>query len=194
MKKEGDAEMRDEYDFSRAVRGRHAGRLTVRERGELLQRSAVQDVQAWISNTLIEVQRLEAALFSYFVLTRHQLPQQAGALAASLLNDDGVVTALSIAGLRVLSSPAGEFEASFGRVIAERAWLVHRSGFECQHARSDQEKTDALLARLERIMDDASAVKAQLEEAVQDYLSRTGLSKEEIDEKTDETKELWLAA
>ncbi len=186
--------MRDEYDFSRAVRGRHAGRLTVRERGELLRRSAVQDVQAWISNTLIEVQCLEATLFSYFVLTGYQLPEQAGALAASLLDDSGVASASSVAGLRVLSLPAGEFEARFGRVVAERAWLVHRSGFECQHARSDREKTAVLLARLESIMDDASAVKAQLEVAVQDHLSRTGLSKEEIDVKTDEAKELWLAA
>jgi len=50
--------MRDEYDFSAAVRGRHAGRLTVRERGELLQRSAVQDVQTWIISALVEVQRV----------------------------------------------------------------------------------------------------------------------------------------
>ena len=194
MKREGDAEMRDEYDFSSAVRGRHAGRLTVRERGELLQRSAVQDVETWISHALIEVQRLEAALFSYFVLTRNRPPEQAGALAASLLDDDGSASISFEDELRVLSLPDGEFEVKLSRVVAERAWLVHRSGLETQLARSDREKTAVLLGRLERIMNDAAAIRAQLEEAVQEHLARTGLSKEEIEEKTGEAKELWLAA
>lgn len=85
MKKEGDSEMRDEYDFTHAVRAKHATRMTVRERGELLRRSAVQDVQTWISHALTEVQALEAAFFSYLVLTRDQPPEHAGALAAAAM-------------------------------------------------------------------------------------------------------------
>ena len=186
--------MRDEYDFSSATRGRHAERLTAREGGELLLRSAVQDVQTWIVSALVEIQRLEAALFSYFVITHGRLPEQAGVLAAALLDDNGSATVSSVDELHAVSSPGGEFELCFARVAPERAWLVHRSGVECRHARSDRQKTAMLLHRLERISDDASAVRAQMEEAVQEHLSRTGISKEEIDEKTGEATELWLAA
>nr|ASV46975.1 hypothetical protein [uncultured bacterium] len=169
--------------------------MTVRERGELLQRSAVQDVQTWIGHALIEVQRLEAALFSYLVLTRNEQPGQAGPAAALLLNENALLSVESlVAQLRALGLPGGEFEERFGRVVAERAWLVHRSGYESQKTLMDQEKTAVLLRRLERIVDDASAVKTQLEEAIREHLSRTGLSKREIDEKTDKAKELWLAA
>jgi hypothetical protein len=195
MKREGDAEMRDEYDFSSGVRGRHAARLTVRERGELLRRSTVQDVQIWISYALTEVQRLEATLFSYLVLTRNQRLEQAGPLAAALLDDRALPSVDQVAPvLRTLAPLDGDFETRFGRVVAGRVWLVRRSGYESQQAMTDHEKTAALLGRLERIVDDASAVKAQIEEALREQLSRTGLSNREIDEKSDKTKELWLAA
>jgi hypothetical protein len=195
MKREGDAEMRDEYDFSSGVRGRHAARLTARERGELLRRSTVQDVQIWISYALTEVQGLEAALFSYLVLTRNQRPEQAGRIAAALLDDRALSTVDQVVPvLRNLAPLDGEFESRFGRVVAGRVWLVRRSGYESQQTLTDHEKTATLLGRLERIVDDASTVKARIEEALREHLSRTGLSNREIDEKSDEVKELWLAA
>jgi hypothetical protein len=186
--------MRQEYDFSRGGHPRHAGRLTVRERGELLQHSAVQDAQTWIISARVAVQRLEATLFSYFVLARNQLPVEAGALAASLLGGHRVTSTSSVDELRAFSSLGGDSEVRFERAVAECAWLVRRSGVESRHARSDREKTAVLLGRLDRIADDASAVQGQLEQAIHEHLLRTGFSKEEIDEMTGEAIGLWLAA
>lgn len=87
-----------------------------------------------------------------------------------------------------------ELEERWSRLLDDRQWLVHRSGIESQDALSHYERIDALRGRLARIADDAAAVKAQLEEIIQHHLSRTGLSKQEIDAKTGETKQLWLAA
>lgn len=194
MRKEGDSEMRDEYDFTNAVRAKHAARMTVRERGELLRRSAVQDVQTWISHALTEVQALEAAFFSYLVLTRNQPPEHAGALAAAALGDREPGMGSESAGPDAFGLPGAELEERWSRLSGERQWLVHRSGIEGQDALSHHERIDALRGRLARIADDAAAVKAQMEEIIRRHLSRTGLSKQEIDAKTGETKQLWLAA
>lgn len=192
--RKGDSEMRDEYDFTSAVRAKHAARMTVRERGELLRRSAVQDVQTWISHALTEVQAVEAAFFSYLVLTRNQPPEHAGALAAAALGDRVPDVITGSAGPDAFGLPGAELEERWHRLRGERQWLVHRSGIESQDALSNFARMDVLRARLAHIADDAAAVKAQMEEITQHHLSRTGLSKQEIAVKTGETKQLWLAA
>lgn len=195
MKKELEFEMRPEYDFSGGVRGRHAARFTGRERDELFRRAAVQDLQTWIAHALLQVQALEAALFTYLVLAQDDSPEQAGVKTTTLF-DSGEARGLKhlMSELRDRGLPEGELDEKFWRVVNERNWLVHRSGYESQAALSVSQKTLLLLKRLEYMSDEAHALKVQIEHLVQHHLSIRGLSKQEIDKTTDETVGLWLAA
>lgn len=69
MKADTDDEMRPEYDFSNAVRGKFAGWFTPEQREELLRRSAEGSARAWHNFALERVQALEAALFTRSVVT-----------------------------------------------------------------------------------------------------------------------------
>lgn len=191
MKREADFEMRPEYDFSGGVRGRHAARFTAVERDELVRRATIQDVQNWTANALLQVQELEAALFTYLVLAENRSPQQAGAEAVSLL-DPRDVTAPG----EVLSTLRGHglLLSRLTFVAKERNWLVHRSGVESQAALSAPEAALELLNRLEHLVAEASSLKAQVATLVSQHLSEDGLSNQEIITKADETRDLWLAA
>jgi hypothetical protein len=195
MRGERDWEMRPEYDFSGGVRGRHAARMTEREKEELLRRAAVQDVQTWIGYALLQVQSLEAALFTFLVLAHDHSPEQAVAKAAALLDARGPDRLRQVVeDLRNRGLADEELDARFRRVVDERNWLVHRSGYEGQAPLAAAEKTRLLLRRLERISDEARALRTEIDALIEQHLAQGGLSPNEIDRRTGETKDLWLAA
>lgn len=195
MKKDSEFEMRAEYDFSGAVRGRHAARLSALEKEKLRNRAAVQDFQTWINFALVEVQAFEAALFRFMVLARNDSPEQAGQKAAALLDARERPRLQQL--VSDLGAPEGEPEdevlARLARLVMERNWLVHRSVFESQAALLGRQPTEPLLARLERLSDEAQALRAKLEAVLEKHLSGVGLSRQEIERKTAEATDLWLA-
>lgn len=195
MRKNPDFEMREEYDFSGGVRGRHSARMTTQDRNDLFRSAVVQDVQVWIADSLLQLQACEAAVFAYFVLAENDPPEQAGRQAA-ILFDRREPRSLNqlLGGLHNRGISNEELEDRFTWLIEERHWLVHRSGYESQSALPLSERTLSLLARLERISSEAHALKIQFDHLVKQHLANNGLSAHEIDQKTDEAASLWLAA
>lgn len=184
MKKEADLEMRQGYDFSGGVRGRHAARFAREERDELVRQAAIQDAQNWTASALLRVQELEAALFTYFVLAENCSPEEAGSLGIGRM----------LSSLRSRGLLLKELDERLTFVERERSWLIHRSGLESQAALSAPEKALDLLDRLEALATQASAVKSQIDALVAQHLTADGYSTQEITAKTDETLGLWLAA
>lgn len=193
MKKEAEIEMRDEYDFSGGVRGRHAARFTASERDALFRRSAGQDLQSWTMLALYEVQALEAALFAFLVIAGTRPADDALAKAAALL-DRGEARSLTD---MLPSARHGGLEEIDGRltsVAAERAWLVHRSGFVSHAALSEPEKAAALVDRLRRLVREARELEVRIDSLIAQHLSRAGLSEEEASTRRNDLVELWQAA
>jgi len=195
MKQDTDVEMRAEYDFTNAARGRHAARFGTRQREELLRTAASRDVQTWISYSLLKVQALEAALFSYMVLTEEQTPEHASEEATAFFDRrdrqglSGVVSRLRDRGVG-----DSELERRLRDVVNERNWLVHRGGFESQTVDPSSEQPLGLIARLQHISQEAEALKAQVDRFVRGHLADNGLSRHEIGQKADKTNALWLAS
>lgn len=193
MKKVAEIEIRDEYDFSGGIRGRHAARFTPTEREDLLRQAAGQDLQTWTMLALYEVQALEAALFSLLVLAADRSPDEALVTAAALINGgeprifDEALSSTRCHGLN-------EIGRRLASVAAERAWLVHRSGFVSHAALSDPEKATALVGRLQHIAAEARQLKARVDSLVAQHLSHAGLSEEEAITRRNDVIELWQAA
>jgi hypothetical protein len=195
MKKDAELEMRAEYDFTKAAPGRHAPRFGAREREDLITDAASRDVRTWLSYSLLHVQALEAALFSYLFLAEERTPEDANEEATALFegrSEDGLSGLLNR--LRNRGCGDSEFERRLRLVIAERNWLVHRGGLESQHADSSSGPPLALITRLQHIAREAEALKDQFEGFVQGCLADNGLSRSEIGQKADEATALWLAS
>lgn len=190
-----EAEMRDEYDFSRGVRGRHAARFTAQARETLVRSAAAQDVSTWIAKCLSEVQTLELALFLYLYLALDNAPEVAGPQAVTVL-EGRPSTHLGelVADLRLAGVDAGRLEQRFRALAHERSWLVHRSGYQSQAATSSEHGSLPLLQRLESLSEEASALRVELERLVEQELVHRGLSRSEISRRTSEAAERWLAA
>ncbi|HEX8363588.1 MAG TPA: hypothetical protein VF613_25935 [Longimicrobium sp.] len=193
MKKEAELEVRDEYDFSGGVRGRHAARFTARERDDLFRRAAVEDVQTWTMISLYEVQALEAAFFGLLVLTENRSPDRAAAESAALLTS-GEAQPLGEELASVLRQRVGELDRRLGFVARERNWLVHRGVFEGHSALSHADRAPALLERLQHLVADARELRSHVEALVAQHLSEAGMSAEEAITRRDDTVGLWQAA
>jgi hypothetical protein len=190
MKNEAEIEMREEYDFSGGVRGRHAARFTASEREDLCRRAAVEDLQTWTMLALYEVQALEAAFFALLVLADNRSPAEAlGAAAALVSGGETRISGDVLSSTRRLGLDDLNGRLTF--VAAERAWLVHRGGYASHAALSDPEKAPAVVDRLQRLGTEARGLKARVESLVAKHLSEAGLSDQEAITRRNDTVDLW---
>lgn len=180
--------MLPEYDFSNAVRGAFAGRWTPEEREQILRESIVGSARAWHKFALERVQALEAALFTHNVVTTPVLRARDSASATTQP-------------FHALVRLVGEIDrgAQIPAVLHRRLGaLAEECRWAAQQAEEGIEGTPAerlaYIERLERIGREAEALKAGVDELIQQHLARSGMSEQEIERKTEETAKLWLAA
>jgi hypothetical protein len=183
-----DDDMRPEYDFSNAVRGKFANWFTPEEREELLRRSIVGSARTWHRFALERVQALEAALFTRSVVT---------APVPRVRNSASPPTQPFHALVRLV----GEIDrgVQLPDVLHQRlAKLAEECRWAAQQVEDGIEGTPAerlaYIERLERIGREAEALKSQVDGLVQRHLARSGMSAQEIERKTEETAKRWLAA
>lgn len=181
MRAEQDDEMRPEYDWSNAVRGRYANRFTPAEREEMHRRAWPEMVQELSTYTVRQVRELEAALFTFFVLARHEPVQKAARHAAELL-DAGTECRCGLVDAGLLARLRG--------IAVEREWVQHPA------TGSDQgrEGLQLVLQRLEAIYDEVRTIRERVEQLLAEQLESTGMSRQEIERRTEETARLWRAA
>jgi hypothetical protein len=182
MKAEYDDEMRPEYDWSKAVRGTYANRFTPAERDELRRRAGPDMVQELTAYTLRQVQELESALFTFFVLAAQQPVQKAARRAAELLDSGGGTCECNLVDPGLLARLQG--------IAAQRQWVQH----SLHGSQQDPESVKPVLQRLETIYDEVRTTRRRVEELVQEHLAGAGMSTQEIERRTDETAKLWRAA
>lgn len=186
MSTEADAEMREEYDFSGGVRGRHAGRFSAAGRQDLLRQAAGQDVQVWTTHALMEVQRFEAGLFTWLHLA-------VGSSAEVALQEVATLGHRLDDLLRAIPA-AGELEPDLRLVITERSWLLHRSGDELRKALAAPEGATPLLQRLRALTELAKSARVRFERLTAGELAGRGWSAQEIDRGSRRAEELWKSA
>lgn len=180
-----------EFDFSNAVRGAFANRWTPAEREALLRDSAYGSVRTMTQYAGEQVQALEAALFSYLVLTGNQTSKQAANTAADLLRH----RAAALPPLKGRGNGVAAFDAGFldrlQRLAAEREWLLNQPPLEPYTGPGSFKH---VVDRLHALHKEARTLKARVDEMIQQHLARSGFSEQEIERKTEETAKLWLAA
>ena len=191
MSEDRDFEMRDEYDFSGGVRGRHAVRRTPGEREEVNRRAAAGTAQALLAHAFQEIAAVEAAIFTFLVLARDSSPEDAVRKAVTWLDGDPDQVAEH---LRAHALADGHSEARFGHLATERYWLIHKCPDEMEASLAVPERTWSIVERLERIAEESQALKAHLQRLVEDHLAHGGLSRQDIERRTGETARLWRSA
>jgi hypothetical protein len=174
--------MREEYDFSGGVRGRHAARFTADERSDLFRRAAVEDVQTWMMIALYEVQALEAALFTLLLLAENRPPARALAEAAALVDREAP------------RSLGEDLDLRLAFVAKERNWLVRRAGFASHAVLAHAEKAPALLARLQHLVAETRELRSHVDALVSQHLSSAGLSMDEVITRRDDAIGVWQDA
>lgn len=191
MKVDHDDDVLPEYELSGGVRGRYANRLTPSEREESKRRAWPEMVNELSSYTLRQVEELETALFTFFVLAGHEPVQNAARHAATLLDPahQGNPARL-VQGTRPTGLTDAALLNQLQAIAGQRAWVEH----PLPPSTDDRESLKPVLARLEAIYDEVRSLKARVELLVEQHLAGTGLSRQEIERKTEETARLWLAA
>ncbi len=169
--------MRTEYDWSNAARGRYATRSTPGD-GRRAWPAMVEELSTY---TLRQVRELEAALFAFFVLARHESTQQAARHVAALL-DAGMECRCGLGDPELLARLRG--------IAAEREWVEHPTAGSEQ----DREALQPVLQRLESIYDEVRAIRERVEQLLSEQLADAGLSSDEIERRTGETARRWFAA
>jgi hypothetical protein len=188
VKADSEDEMLAEYDFSDGVRGKFADWFTPEEREQFLRRRIEGSARTWHRFALERVRALEAALFAHTVLTApalrvretgpsatqpfRALVRLAAALDRGVPLDDGLRKRL--------------------RGLVEECHWAFRHGQE--GAIGTPAERLAHKERLERLGREAEALVPAVNASIQAHLARSGLSEQEIEQKTEETAKLWLAA
>lgn len=186
MSTEADPVMREEYDFSGGVRGRHAARFSAEGRQELLRRAAWQDVQVWTTHALVEVQQLEAALFACLHLVLGASPETAlHEVATPGHRVDDILRA---------TAAAGELGSDLRRVLSERHWLMHHSSDDLREALAAPEGATPLLQRLRTLTALAASARLRIERLTDGHLVQQGWSPQEIHSGSQRARAMWKAA
>ena len=191
MKTEDDDDMLPEYDLSNAVRGMFADRWTPEEREAIVRDGAYGSVRAMTGYSLERLQALESALFTYLVLTGEQpVPNEpAGAAENGGAHPVRDLSAIVAEAGRVKSVDA-RLLARLQHLVEERTWMMQRP----DEPFTGPGSFNHIMDRLDAIYNEARALKARVDELVQQHLARSGMSAQEIERKTEETAKLWLAA
>lgn len=190
MKAEHD-DVRPEYDWSKAVRGKYANRATPGEQEERRSRAWPAMVEELSSYTLRQVQELESALFTFFVLAAHEPVQQAARRAVALLRG-GEARPWDDRGVDLLAARMvdRDFIAGLREVAGQRDWIER----PFPATGCDRDSLEPVLRRLETTYHQARALREQLGALIQQHLAADGMSRQEIERRTEETARLWLAA
>ncbi|HEX6042313.1 hypothetical protein, partial [Longimicrobium sp.] len=190
MKAEYDDEMRREYDFAGAVRGRFASRWTQEQRERILRDSAVGTVWAWRSFALTRVQNLEASLFTLLVLGTGANPRRR-VRPNTRAFDARPSHALSrlVRDLRRRDVLPGELDQRLDALVREGEWLLANDAAGADGNSAEQR---AHVERLEQIGRDADALREAADGLIRHRLEASGLSVPEIERRTEETARLWL--
>lgn len=179
MKVDCDEDMLPEYDFSNAVRGKFANRWTPEEREALLRESSLGSVRDLQAYALDEVRGLESALFVFLVLAgageRKYRPRSLSELVEEM---------------RAASLLEPVMEEKLGRLVDEYAWLAQPRS----EPYTGPGSLTPVLDRLDAIYALARELKLTIGTRLQQYLAGTGLSRQEIERRTEETARLWRAA
>jgi hypothetical protein len=179
MKDELDEDMLPEYDFSNAVRGKFADRWTPEEREVLLRESSHASVRSLQAHALEEVRGLESALFVFLVLAGARRGRHLPHSLRELVQE-----------MRVASPLEPGLEEKLGTLVDEYAWLVQPR----TEPYTVPGSLTPVLDRLDAAYGLARELKRMIETRLQQHLAGAGLSRQEIEQKTEETAKLWLAA
>jgi len=191
-------DLRPEYDFSQAVRGRHAARFSAPqgEPAPVWLRDAIRyDRQAWISEALRRSQELEGLLVVYLALTFHREPSDAGRDVSHFLEDPEeealrrISADLEASGL----PPAGDLRPDLDRLFNERHWLVHRSLYQPDDE-GNPRAAGKVTARLQKLSAETAAMTERLRQLIRAKFMRAGMTPTEFEQKAEYVLQQWLAA
>lgn len=188
--------MHPEYDFSRAVRGRHRDRFGIVEPDAApgwYQEAVLFDRQSWLGEALGQVQRLEALLVTYLSLVFGVAPEQAGrSVVAGVDASNGDLPRI-LTDLRSRAKGSGrDLEAGLANALRDRDWLIHKS--LQQHDATDISSTRDLVLRLQAVTRSVAAACDETQQVMKVRLRDAGMTEEEYERRSNEVLQRWLAA
>lgn len=85
----------------------------------------------------------------------------------------------------------GDLETRLNDLLKERNWLVHHSKRESRGVINDPDRVDSLIARLDKIAEDASKLQKELGGEIERFSIEAGVNREFIDREAQELAESW---
>jgi hypothetical protein len=173
------------------VRGRFRTPLAPDEREAFLRRASTDMVREVSTYALEQVRSLEAALFTFFMLSRNEPVQTAARHAAALLDRSEAGIAEEAFGELGVGDPVRrDLLVRLQNLVGERSWLMGPR----DEGDDDAGALNPVMERLDAIYREAKEVRIRVETLVQEHLLASGLSAGEVEREADRTAKLWRAA
>ena len=85
----------------------------------------------------------------------------------------------------------GELETRLNHLLKERNWLVHHSKRENRGVINHPDRVASLVARLDKIAEDATELQNELGQAVERFAVESGVDRDLVDREAQELAESW---
>ncbi|MBI4409346.1 MAG: hypothetical protein HY561_06530 [Gemmatimonadetes bacterium] len=187
-----DRDLLPEYDFSKGIQGRYAGRFAD-VAPDWIRSAAVYDAQWWTGQALATAQLLEATIVAYLALVHRLDTKRAGALASRILEaPEAKKFAAFWRHLRTSSHAGVEFESRLKEVLNERNWVVHKSFHD--FALESVDDTKRLIERLRHIFTESATLNSELHALLLERCAAAGMARTEAERRAGEVVREWAAA
>jgi uncharacterized protein YutE (UPF0331/DUF86 family) len=145
-----------------------------------------------VGYTLWQLAECEDAAAHYLML-RAGATKGMGEIAgrAALQKEQAKTFGALLSELRSNGIVEGSLEARLNALLRERNWLVHRSKRESRGVINDLDNVDVLVARLDRIAEEATTLDKELAQRIERFVVSSGVDPSFIDEEAKKLAESW---
>jgi len=170
------------YDLSESTRGAYSGRLSTAD--EWYQGAVAADEARWLAECLLQIQRLERELVTYFSLLGDPDLAAAGERVGELLEsaDEGSLGRLASDLQR--SETVSDLAQRLWSVVSRRRWLVHGSYLE-------EARPSSRAVELRELAEEAQQLAAQLTELLRRRFVDEGMSADEFERRAEAVRLGW---
>jgi len=150
----------------------------------------LHEVYAHVGEAVWQIQFFENTLVHYSAMVFKIPPKFAAVEAYAILENTAKKTLGQL--LKELRSHSTVPDNFLQEFLKERNWLVHRSRHENHTDLYSQEKLIALIARLQKLSDEALLLNKEFAKILEDWIIKRGIKKEHIYRVSKEILDIWI--
>ena len=153
----------------------------------------LHEVYAHVGEAVWQIQYFENTLVHYLAMVFKIPPKFSADEAYAILENTAKKTlGQLLKELRNHSTVPDNFDIRLQEFLKERNWLVHRSRHENHTDLYSQEKLIALIARLQKLSDEALLLNKEFAKILEEWVIKRGIKKEYIDKVSKEILNRWI--